>query len=65
MTTANICSENLYFLLSLDDAQQRSELLAMTPHGWRASAAQREAVINQPLTTTIAVRYDWFEKTEH
>ncbi|HZJ94765.1 MAG TPA: methyltransferase domain-containing protein [Thiopseudomonas sp.] len=61
----HVYSENLYFHLSLDDAQQRSELLAMTPHGWRASATQREAVINQPLTTTIAVRYDWFEKTEN
>lgn len=61
----HIYSENLYYLLSLEDAQERSELLAMTPHGWRASAQQRDAVINQPLTTTVAVRYDWFEKTEN
>lgn len=56
-------SENLYYLLTLDQAHERSELLAMTPHGWRANPQQREAVIHQPLTTTIAVRYDWFEKT--
>lgn len=58
-------SEILYFTLSLEDAQSRSDLLAMTPHGWRASAEKREAVISQTLTTTVAIRYDWIEKLEN
>lgn len=60
----HIHSETLRFSLSLDDAQARSDLLAMTPHGWRANAERREAVIANPLTTTVAIRYDWIEKTE-
>lgn len=59
-----IHSETLRFTLTLDDAQARSDLLAMTPHGWRANSARREAVINNTLTTTVAIRYDWIEKTE-
>ena len=58
-----IHSETLYFTMTLEDAQARSNLLAMTPHGWRANAQKREAVINQTLTTTVAIRYDWIEKT--
>ena len=60
----HVHSETLRFILTLDDPQARSNLLAMTPHGWRASAEKRAAVINQPLTTTVAIRYDWLEKTE-
>lgn len=59
-----IHSETLYFTMTLDDAKARSDLLAMTPHGWRASAEKREAVIQQTLTTTVAIRYDWIEKTD-
>lgn len=57
-------SEILRFNLTLNDAQARSDLLAMTPHGWRANAERRETVIGQTLTTTVAIRYDWIEKTE-
>lgn len=60
----HIHSETLRFSLTLSDAQARSDLLAMTPHGWRANAQRREAVIGQTLTTTVAIRYDWIEKTE-
>ncbi len=58
----HIHSETIHFLITLDDAQARSDLLAMTPHGWRASAEKREAVISQPLTTTVAIRYDPISK---
>ncbi len=54
-------SEVLRFKLSLETAQARADLLAMTPHGWRASAERRAAVIEQPLEVTVAVRYDWFQ----
>ena len=57
-------SETLRFTLTLNDAKARSDLLAMTPHGWRANAQRREAVIENTLTTTVAIRYDWIEKTE-
>ena len=60
----HVHSETLRFTLTLNDAKARSDLLAMTPHGWRAHAEKREAVIKQTLTTTIAIRYDWIEKTE-
>ena len=50
--------------MTLDDAQDRSNLLAMTPHGWRANAEKRAAVIEKTLTTTVAIRYDWIEKLE-
>lgn|SRR5690554_1755380 len=59
-----IHSETLRFKLTLDEAQARENLLAMTPHGWRASTEKRQAVINHPLTTTVAIRYDWIEKME-
>jgi hypothetical protein len=38
-------SETLRFTLHLDTEQARADLLAMTPHGWRASAERRAAVI--------------------
>lgn len=59
-----IHSETLYFTMTLDDAQDRSNLLAMTPHGWRANAEKRAAVIEKTLTTTVAIRYDWIQKLE-
>ena len=34
-------SETLEFTLSLAEPQDRANLLAMTPHGWRASAERR------------------------
>ncbi|MCU1715802.1 putative RNA methyltransferase [Pseudomonas sp. 5P_3.1_Bac2] len=55
-------SETLSFDLHLDSSQARADLLAMTPHGWRASAERREAVIAQPCTVTVAIRYDWIER---
>lgn len=56
-------SETLRFSLQLDDPQARADLLAMTPHGWRASAERRAAVVDQALTVTVAVRYDWLQRS--
>ena len=55
-------SETLRFTLSLVDAQARANLLAMTPHGWRASAERRANVIEQPepFEVTVSMRYDYF-----
>ena len=53
-------SETLTFTLTLDNAQARADLLAMTPHGWRASAERRTAVIDAELQVTVWIRYDWF-----
>ncbi|MDU7557662.1 MAG: SAM-dependent methyltransferase, partial [Pseudomonas sp.] len=55
-------SETLEFTLSLSEPQDRANLLAMTPHGWRASAERRAQVIEdpQPLKVTVSMRYDFF-----
>lgn len=55
-------SETLTFTLPLHSAQSRSDLLAMTPHGWRASAERREAVMDSAFDVTIAIRYDWIQR---
>jgi 23S rRNA (guanine745-N1)-methyltransferase len=55
-------SETLTFNLQLDSSAARADLLAMTPHGWRASAERRAAVIAEPCAVTVAIRYDWIEK---
>lgn len=55
-------SETLNYRLQLDNAEDRADLLAMTPHGWRANAERRAAVIAAPLEVTIAIRYDWIER---
>lgn len=55
-------SETLSFTLQLDSSQARADLLAMTPHGWRASAEKRAAVIAEPCEVTVAIRYDWIER---
>lgn len=52
-------SEKLSFQLTLDAAESRADLLAMTPHGWRATAANRERIIKDALTVTIDGRFDW------
>ena len=57
-------SETLTFTLRLDTAQARADLLAMTPHGWRASAERRAAVIDSELQVSVSIRYDWFLKGE-
>ena len=38
------------------------DLLAMTPHGWRANAERRASVIEQaePFEVTVSMRYDYF-----
>ena len=54
-------TDYLTFPLNLKEAQDRKNLLAMTPHGWRANIKKREAVIAEPLTVTVAVRYDYFK----
>lgn len=54
-------TDYLSFPLTLDNQQARKNLLAMTPHGWRASAEKRAQVIENPLTVTVAVRYDYFK----
>ena len=55
-------SETLEFKLTLSNGQDRANLLAMTPHGWRASAERRAAVIEQaePFEVTVSMRYDYF-----
>lgn len=55
-------SETLSFELQLESAQARADLLAMTPHGWRASAERRAAVVDAPLRTRVAIRYDWIAR---
>ncbi|WXL27174.1 methyltransferase domain-containing protein [Ectopseudomonas mendocina] len=55
-------SETLSFTLQLTSSEARADLLAMTPHGWRASAERRAAVIAEPFDVTVAIRYDWIEK---
>lgn len=55
-------SETLRYTLVLNDATDRSNLLAMTPHGWRATTERRNTVIDQPLEVTVAIRYDWIIK---
>ncbi|WP_434458363.1 methyltransferase domain-containing protein [Stutzerimonas urumqiensis] len=55
-------SETLEFELNLEDPQDRADLLAMTPHGWRANAERRKAVIDSPLKVRAAVRFDWIER---
>ena len=55
-------SGTLSFELQLDDPQARADLLAMTPHGWRASAERRAAVIQAPLHVRVAIRYDWIQR---
>lgn len=57
-------SEALTFTLELTDETSRADLLAMTPHGWRANAERRAQVISEPLKVTVAVRYDWITKRE-
>ncbi|PWB34562.1 SAM-dependent methyltransferase [Pseudomonas sp. SDI] len=55
-------SETLSFALSLASPVDRANLLAMTPHGWRASAEKRRCVIEQaePFEVTVSMRYDYF-----
>jgi len=55
-------SETLEFTLSLADPKDRANLLAMTPHGWRASAERRTEVIEhaEPLRVSVSMRYDYF-----
>lgn len=54
--------EHLAFGLKLDSCEARADLMAMTPHGWRASAERRSAVVANPLTVTVSMRFDWFER---
>ena len=55
-------SGHLQFSITLDQPEQLSDLLAMTPHGWRVNAERRERIISEPLTVTVAGRYDWIER---
>ncbi|UUQ66462.1 methyltransferase domain-containing protein [Pseudomonas fuscovaginae UPB0736] len=55
-------SEVLDFTLRLEQPVDRANLLAMTPHGWRASAERRARVIEQvePFEVSVSMRYDYF-----
>lgn len=55
-------SEVLTYRLRLIAGDSRANLLAMTPHGWRASAERRTALIERPgpFMVTVAMRYDYF-----
>lgn len=52
----------LEFTLDLDHPEARADLMAMTPHGWRANAQRRDAVVANPLRVSVSMRFDWFEK---
>lgn len=54
-------TDHLNFQLTLTKAEDRKNLLAMTPHGWRASKDKRQYVIENNLTVTVSVRYDYFK----
>ena len=56
-------SETLDFPLQLLTTEARADLLAMTPHGWRASAERRAAVIAEDLEVTVSIRYDWIQRS--
>ncbi|MGE7993276.1 putative RNA methyltransferase [Pseudomonas sp. NPDC089554] len=58
--------EVLEFTLALAEPKARADLLAMTPHGWRASAEKRAQVIGQaePFTVTVSMRYDYFVRQD-
>ena len=55
-------TEVLSYRLRLIDPASRANLLAMTPHGWRASAERRAALIEHPgpFAVTVSMRYDYF-----
>lgn len=55
-------SSTLEFSLPLATPEARSDLLSMTPHGWRANAERRAAVIEAALTVTVSMRFDWFAR---
>lgn len=55
-------TEQLKYTLTIDQAQDRADLLSMTPHGWRASAERRATVTDHPLTVTVSIRYDWIQR---
>ncbi|MFC3606436.1 putative RNA methyltransferase [Stutzerimonas tarimensis] len=57
-------SETLSYELQLDDPGSRADLLAMTPHGWRATAERRARVIDTALRVRVAIRYDWIVRDE-
>jgi 23S rRNA (guanine745-N1)-methyltransferase len=63
---AHAHSETLEFRLSLAAPKARADLLAMTPHGWRASAEKRAQVIDQPepFEVTVSMRYDYFVRQD-
>ncbi len=53
-------TQTLEFRLGLDSFEARSDLLAMTPHGWRVNAERRERILAEPFTVTVsrALRLD-------
>lgn len=55
-------TQTLEFRLSLDSFEARSDLLAMTPHGWRVNAERRERILAEPFAVTVSARYDWIER---
>jgi 23S rRNA (guanine745-N1)-methyltransferase len=58
-------AENLSFTITLNGTQQIADLLAMTPHLYRASAeGLAKASALTKLTTTVDVRLNVFEKVE-
>ncbi|PVZ20779.1 MULTISPECIES: putative RNA methyltransferase [unclassified Pseudomonas] len=59
---AHAHSETLTYTLKLIAPDSRAALMAMTPHGWRASAERRAAVIERPgpFSVTVSMRYDYF-----
>lgn len=54
----------LEFKLALPEPQQRLDLLAMTPHGWRAKPEIRQQVAEKLSQVTVAVRLDSIAKQE-
>lgn len=55
-------TQTLEFRLRLDSFEARSDLLSMTPHGWRVNAERRERILAEPFEVTVSARYDWIER---
>lgn len=54
-------TEYMRYRLNLSDSTARENLLAMTPHGWRINEERKRSIIEQPISVTVAVRFDWIQ----
>lgn len=61
-TLVPLTSEKRQRRMVLSEAGSRTDLLAMTPHGWRATEARRELIVAEPLTVTVEGRFDLLQR---